>query len=499
MKKKTYTPAPEVPEEIAPRYKVMLAVLSGAMTVSEGARQLGLSRNHFQTVLHRGLSGLIEGMLPKTPGRAGRTQEETALLEENARLRRDNDRLQQRVDTIDRLLGVASGMLRGRIEPRSRTPTAKTETPAASGEGKSDEPEEPDGGRIDLSEGGGYMTPRIDMDPEVRRRLAGEGQLRNLGLSAPLAAAVVGSSCVTLRRWRQRIRRGESPQRRRGPQGGPEVSPELRAKVEELVRQLHGLVGAESLRRSVPGVSRRQAGCIKRQELTRMERERIGQSRRVVVSEAGVIRGFDQLHVRTTGGVRYLLLAGDAKVALRTSCFVVEHYSGDAVYQAIERDIDRHGAPLAWRMDRFSAHRVQKVGDLLSSHGVLLLHGPPYYPRYYGQLERQNREHRAWLSALGPLSPEALDTAAEEMLRVLNGRWRRRTLEWKTSEEVWQRRPRLEVDRAALREEVREKADRIRRQLSVRGNNAADLAERLGIEQVLIKHGFLSLEARDWC
>lgn len=28
-------------------------------------------------------------------------------------------------------------------------------------------------------------------------------------------------------------------------------------------------------------------------------------------------------------------------------------------------------------------------------YAVLVLHGPPHHPRFYGQLERQNREHRA--------------------------------------------------------------------------------------------------------
>jgi hypothetical protein len=54
---KSYTPAPRVPSELLPRYKVMLEVLSGELTVSEGARRLGLSRNHFQTLMHRGLGG----------------------------------------------------------------------------------------------------------------------------------------------------------------------------------------------------------------------------------------------------------------------------------------------------------------------------------------------------------------------------------------------------------------------------------------------------------
>jgi hypothetical protein len=39
---------------LAARYEVMVAVMSGAVMVSEGAKRLGLSRNRFQSLLHRG-------------------------------------------------------------------------------------------------------------------------------------------------------------------------------------------------------------------------------------------------------------------------------------------------------------------------------------------------------------------------------------------------------------------------------------------------------------
>jgi transposase InsO family protein len=68
-KKPTYTPLPEVPEEIRERYQVLLEVLAGKETVSGGARRLRLSRNHFQSLLHRGLEGLLEGLSPQPPGR----------------------------------------------------------------------------------------------------------------------------------------------------------------------------------------------------------------------------------------------------------------------------------------------------------------------------------------------------------------------------------------------------------------------------------------------
>src|SRR5574341_2245742 len=99
MTKKTYEPTPEVPAELQARYQTILAVLSGKLSVSEAARQLDLSRNHFQTVMHRALQGLIEGLAPRPTGRPP-----TPRDEEKERLRKENARLKDRVETIDRLM-----------------------------------------------------------------------------------------------------------------------------------------------------------------------------------------------------------------------------------------------------------------------------------------------------------------------------------------------------------------------------------------------------------
>ena len=53
-------------------------------------------------------------------------------------------------------------------------------------------------------------------------------------------------------------------------------------------RELRGLVGADSLRRTHSGLSRRQAAAIKRETMTRLERERRDACRRVVVTTPGI-------------------------------------------------------------------------------------------------------------------------------------------------------------------------------------------------------------------
>ena len=125
MSKKTYTALPVIPPALAARYEVMVAVMSGALTVSEGARRLGLSRNHFQSLLHRALGSLIEELEPKAGGRPPIPPRERELEEETGRLRQENDRLQRRVETAERILGVASGLLQGRMDRGMRRERAQ--------------------------------------------------------------------------------------------------------------------------------------------------------------------------------------------------------------------------------------------------------------------------------------------------------------------------------------------------------------------------------------
>jgi hypothetical protein len=120
MPKKTYTALPVVPPELAARYETVMAVMAGTLTVSEGARRLGLSRNHFQSLLHRALGSVIEELGPKAGGRPPTPPRERQLEMETGKLRLENERLQRRVETAERILGLASGMLRGRMDRGAR-------------------------------------------------------------------------------------------------------------------------------------------------------------------------------------------------------------------------------------------------------------------------------------------------------------------------------------------------------------------------------------------
>ena len=124
---KSYTPLPQVPPEMAERYRIVMEVLSGALTVSEGARKAGLSRNHFQSLLHRASAGIIEGLSPKESGRPKVPPAERKLQWETLRLKKENERLLQRAHVSDRLLGVATSLLHPKRKKTPSEPEGQTE------------------------------------------------------------------------------------------------------------------------------------------------------------------------------------------------------------------------------------------------------------------------------------------------------------------------------------------------------------------------------------
>jgi transposase InsO family protein len=311
--------------------------------------------------------------------------------------------------------------------------------------------------------------------------------MKQQGLTALLVATVVGRSASTLRRWSRRERQGEALCRRRGPARAAACT---HAQAGEVVRQLAGMIGAAALAKQT-GLSRRQAAGVKASVVTDMERERKAQSERVIVSEPGIVRGFDQMYVRTVEGWRYPLVAADSSVPFRTSVLVAEAYDEDAVLAAPQADIAAWGAPLVYRLDRYSGHRTPKVQKLLEENGVVALHGPAHHPRYYGQMERQNREHREYLAFPALLRAALLPEVCRRMIAALNTTWPRRALGWRTPAEAWaKRRPINAEERASFCAEVYDRHAKLERDEGME----SDLAMRLAIEQALQQRGYLRVE-----
>jgi len=453
-KQSRYTAAPTPPsdETLRRRYQEILAVLAGTQTVAGAARALALPRNHFQTILHRGMAGLIDGITPRPAGRPAKPAREAELEAENARLKAKVAAMEERSAMVDRLLAVAGRVASGRTPLR---PPRRKKSPT----------ENPD------------ESPATTTLEEVRK-------MREYGLPVALCAAAIGVSSATLRR---RLARTETQRR---PRARP-PDPDRAATARAILRDTHGLPGATSLAK-MTGLTRRQAAHVKRDECRRMERERRRACRSVHVRSPGVIRGFDAMHLSAAPSRPVVLAACDAAVPFRTTLSLAAHYDGPTVARTLSIDFDRCGAPLVCRLDRAACQRTDEVRAVLRDHGVLVLHGPPHYPRYYGQLERQNREHRAWLRGVDLGAHPDLDALLDAMRSALNGSWARRTLDWCTAEQRWHARPPLDVDRHDLRHDVESR----HRHLVARGVTSTrdpDLAWRLAVEQALASRGLLEI------
>jgi hypothetical protein len=459
-KHSTYTPSPQVPEGLAPRLAVILAVLAGEKSVSEAARELNLSRNHFQSLLHRSLGAVIETLTPKEPGRAPPNEELRDLHRQMKRLQRENTRLKRRVEATNELITVAGELLHGQRRAGERQRRRRKASEAADS----------------------------DSEPEPHRAvLQAVQRMHMLGLTLARGAWLAGIASCTERRWRRLPCAHQRRQRA--------VSTAVRMRAESTIRQLHGLIGAAALSHDIEGLSRRTAARIKSDTLRALERERQAALKHLNVKEAGVMRGIDAMHLKTSDGPCYALVAADAAVPYRTCVAVAEHYDAELVVSLLEQDIAQNGAPLVLRADRARAHDAPQVREILAQHHVLMLHGPPRYPCFYGQLERQNREHRAWLAALNEPNGLPMQELLEKMLHCLNTLWPRRRLAWSTAANIWKmREPISAKTRYTFEEEVHDRAQRLTRKLDIRGK-PADLTERLAIEQTLTHMGYLQQQS----
>ena len=226
-------------------------------------------------------------------------------------------------------------------------------------------------------------------------------------------------------------------------------------------------------------------------ELSISSKNRLQDRREVASGQRSYAEGF-------ADGRFYALIGADGSIPYRTSVLVGACYDTPLVARALRLDFDTHGAPLVMRMDRASVHDASQIDRLLEEYGVLLLHGPPHHPGFYGQLERQNRDHRVWFEALTSLPCAQVGPCLRQMLEAVNTLWRQRSLGWHTAAELWNARPRLLFDRNAFRQEVHERELRLARILTHRGSTA-DLAGRLAIEQTFTHWGYLRQTMGGWC
>jgi transposase-like protein len=473
----SYTAAPTLGRERVELYTMVLRVLSSQVTVSEAARELGMARNRFQTWMHRAQQGLIEGLTPRPAGRPESPPPDKSVAQRNEQLQHENERLRTQLERQSELMLAAGQLMREQLGRPARRGQSRAKRPTKASGNDDDE-----------------APARVE---EVLVRLVA---CTRSGVRFRRAASWLGRSESTLRRWQGRLRRGERVLVRRGAKPRPSLSaraPDRARQVEALVVDSRGVLGAEALRRATTGVSRRDAAGIKRESLVRLERERKARTQRVAVTQPGIIRGFDAMYTASTEGQSYALCSCDGAVPYTTSILVRDRYNADSVRLALERDFQENGVPLVLRLDRCAAHSSPQVRSLLDALGVIVLQGPPYCARFYGQLERQNRERRIWLQALGCPTPGELVSELERCRVLLNTQLARRSLGWCTAEARWCQRPTLHVDRPALREEIAERDARYRARLAQQPRGVdVGLAYRLAVINTLKQHDWLRLESR---
>jgi hypothetical protein len=443
----TYTPAPELPSdpELRRRFAEIVAVLAQNQTVSGAARNLDLSRNHFQTLLHRTIMSMIEAITPKPAGRPAKPEREATLEAENERLRADLEAMTMRTEAIERMLKVVGGYASGKTPmPRAR----------------------------------GKKTSTEDPEPARIRREAVKA-MREQGAPMRLCAAALAVSPSTVRRSLTNMREATKAART--------LDDAKCQHVRSVIRATHGLVGASNLGR-MSGLPRRACAVIKRRELREMELERKARCASVSITVPGVVRGFDAMHVESHDGKAYWLVAADAAVPYRTSIATVTAYDAEHVIAALIADFEAHGPPLIVRLDRIACQRTPEVCAMLDRYQVLALHGPPRHPYYYGQLERQNREHRGWYAHLGVVTHDELVNAAEAMRTALNALWPRPTLHGCTAERAWRERRQVTLDRRELITEVETCTSRL-----VTSGLQPLRARRTAIESALTQRGLLTV------
>lgn len=468
----TYQTQPSMPASVARRVNMVNAILAEEITVSEGARQLGISRVQMQSLKNRAMAAMAEALTPQKGGRPPKDEVEE-LEEELDHLESLNEELKTELSKNSNVVLELTKMVR---EQESKIRGLERQLH----------------GRPRRSR---RRRKSDDDDSKARIRMARAGRLVELGAPRSVAARAVSTSVSTLRRWQRQSRQAKLLVHRRGPGPRQPPTPKQREEAEERVRELNGAIGAAALGKAA-GISRREAARIKREMLTKLERERKADARRVEIAAPGIVRSLDAMHFEALDGKVYGLFMADGAVAHRTSAQLVECYDSRAVEQVIGADFDEHGAPLVLRLDRASCQRTPTVRALLRDHGVLHLHGPPRHAQYYGQLERQNREHRQILGR-GKMPKAVLAARLGPMCHALNHRWPRRSLGWRTTGELWDARRPITLDRDQLREQVIERAARIQNASSK--DLDQELVWRLAIEHALIQHGLLRITPGGGC
>jgi hypothetical protein len=192
----------------------------------------------------------------------------------------------------------------------------------------------------------------------------------------------------TLRWWASECRAGRMSPGARGP-ARRRATTEQRLVVRRFLADHGRHTGAPSLRAAFPLLARRELMRLKREGVR--QRNLLAQRRgsRLSWRTPGAVwaADFTDLDEAAAGGEKAMLFVHD----LASGCVLwarpCRRKDAAAVAEALSALIERHGAPLVFRVDNGKALHAPAVRAVLAVHGVTLLRTPNRTPSYNGSCE----------------------------------------------------------------------------------------------------------------
>lgn len=173
-----------------------------------------------------------------------------------------------------------------------------------------------------------------------------------------------------------------------------------------------------------------------------------------------------------------------------------DHWPEDDVEAFVRTVLSKHGLPLFFKHDRGPEFRSGLVQAMFRSLLVIAVPSPPYYPRFNGKNERENRTAREWIAPTEADRP-SLNAVIEKLTQGTldqNDMRKKAYLGGRTSEDAFKNDPSAKVDRRVLYSDWDAQREEILRRYSPDGElrEAAELeAMRLAALVVVKKYNLV--------
>ncbi len=396
------------------RLRVLLEVLTGQCRVTEACARLGVKAARWAQLRRRALHGALAALEPQPGGRPRRRCQATADHVETLTARIRELELALRVAEaraeVAEIRGAAASPTprRSRGRGKKRTATGRDEGPADTvGSGVVAQ---------DIAQGGAPSVVNRSCllawrDEAVRRRRRGHRGVRSgacqlprrqaeaaardclvaagvwareHGWYGPVAAAKLGVSERSLRRWSGRSRGVVT-------RGRPVLRPALAVRRDVLVQLAESGPGISvaRLRAAFPQVPRAELVDL-RGRYRRLCRQRgRGRMARLTWTQAGVVWAADFAWPPEVIEGRYprLLSVRDLASGMQLAWQPVTGESAAQACSVLTSLFREHDAPLVLKMDNGPAFRSNELERELSHYGVAALYSPAYTPSYNGSAE----------------------------------------------------------------------------------------------------------------